>query len=1096
MNSRSRHWSTLVLILTAVAAGGTDAVPVAALDRAGALRVDYGGVRFIAGDSLLLMDGDWKAMDTPMREKPKLTDGVGGSTATFQSPLTTLSKTVRNLPDQTEVTWQFTMKPDPRGGHVELCLALPVELLADWPPTAATHDVQRSDKALSLTTAFGRFDLDVGGSTSPWSLDDLRTVPWSGAFRLRFAPAYDPAAGCTATAVLRIKAAPAASPAYLALPLDAVGNRGLTDERADDGQGGWTDQGENDLHTFAPGRYTFLGLPFSIGTKVAVLRGKERPAFPLQTEALAVNARLARLAFLHTCAWSADFRQPIAEYVVTYDDGQTARIPVRYGLDVNDWWGAREPLSARLAWAGHNGTAQVGLFVMTWENPRPDTLVKSLQCVSLDRGATPVWLAVTGIVAGALTPTQLALLDRVFADRDAGVVDTTGWFPCPIAWRDGIVPGSALDVSFLNHAPAGSRGFLKVRAGHFAWGATAAAEPVRFWGTNAALYGPFPEKEDAPGIARCLARQGVNLCRLHLYAVYEDTMIAPDGSLDPAALDRWHFFIAQLKANGIYVYMDLNDGMLFDRLLTHKAEAQGKDLKLASLFSRELIEVTKDFARRVFTATNPYTGMRMVDDPAICLYEITNENSMTMEWGSLKSRLPASYYAELETRWQEWLRKGGLPERALPETLGKADAAARRFGAELQRAYLEEMQTCLREAGVRAPICGTNITFTLGDLWASENMDYTNDHAYWDHPNVQARPMTYGNACAVRSPAWSLPMIPAFARAKVAGKPVAASEWNFCFPNDYRCEGLPFMAAYSAFQDWDALLFYCATGSFDAGRWSRFRENPAVLVHSQQADPATWGLSQVCALLFRRGDVRPAPSAVQLTYAPDDVWRNEPVLGKLPFLPALTRVETRLVPQRSASPLDAVSERATAAERYAGALQVLGASTSSERCIRSSTGEVVRHAALGLFLVNTPRNQIAVGNLPALADLPQELADLQLTVQNRFATIAACSLDGKPLRESGRILLVAVGNARNASTQAANGLLQDMGKAPVLAEPVVARVALARAAPGALRVHALDPLTGARRREVPVETAADGTTASFGVAGEYGTLYYELVTVP
>lgn len=1085
-----------VIILSAIATLRADTVPVATLDRAGALRVDYAGVRVIAGDSLLLMDEAWQAIDTPMRETPKRETRADGAVATFESPLTALTKTVRNLPEHTEVTWQFTMKPDPRGAHVELCLALPAELLADWPPAGATHDVQKSDAALALATAFGRFDLDVGGSTSPWSLDDLRTVAWSGTFRLRFAPAYDPAAGCAAKAVLRVQASPSAASAYLSLPVAVAGNRGLTDDQPDDGQGGWTDQGENDLRTFVPGRHAFLGLPFSVGPRVAVLRGKERPALPLQTEPVPVNARLARLAFLHTCAWSAEFRQPVAEYLVTYEDGQTARVPVRYGVDVLDWWGAREPLSARLAWSGHNGSAPVGLFLMTWENPRPDAPVKTVQCVSLDSGAVPVWLAATGVVAKALTPAQLALLDRVFADRAAGAVDTTGWVPCPLAWRDGIAPGSALDLSSLNHAPAGRYGFLKISAGHFAWQDAAADGPVRFWGTNAALYGPFPEKDDAPGIARCLARQGVNLCRLHLYAVYADTMIAEDGSLDPVALDKWHFFIAQLKANGIYVYMDLNDGMLFDRLLQHTVDAQGKDLKLAALFDRELIDVTKDFARRVFTAPNPYTGLRLVDDPAICLYEITNENSMTMDWGSLKARLPAVYYAELESRWGEWLKTQGLPESALPESLGRASAESRRFGAELQRAYLEEMKACLRDIGVRAPICGTNITFTLGDLWASEGMDYTNDHAYWDHPNVGARPMTYGNGCAVRSPVWSLPMIPAFARAKVVGKPVVASEWNFCFPNDYRCEGLPFMAAYSAFQDWDGLLFYCATGSFDAGRWSRFRENPAVLVHSQQADPSTWGLSQVCALLFRRGDVRPAPAAVELTYAPEDVWRNDPVLGKLPFLPALTRVETRLVPQRSPSPLDDALAPAAAVDRYTAALRALGAMTSDERCIRTSTGEVLRHAALGLFLVNTPRTQIAVGNLPALADLSEGLADLRLSAQTRFAAVAASSLDRKPLRDAGRILIVAVGNARNASTRAANGLLLDMGKAPVLAEPVVADVTLARRAKGTARVYALDPLTGERRRDVPVHAGPDGHGVAFAIGGEYATIYYEVTFLP
>ena len=305
-------------------------------------------------------------------------------------------------------------------------------------------------------------------------------MAWSGTFRLRFAPAYDPAAGCAAKAVLRVQASPSAASAYLSLPVAVAGNRGLTDDQPDDGQGGWTDQGENDLRTFVPGRHAFLGLPFSVGPRVAVLRGKERPALPLQTEPVPVNARLARLAFLHTCAWSAEFRQPVAEYLVTYEDGQTARVPVRYGVDVLDWWGAREPLSARLAWSGHNGSAPVGLFLMTWENPRPDAPVKTVQCVSLDSGAVPVWLARHGVVAKALTA-QLALLDRVRRPRRGAVPRAGSHARSPGATGS---PQARRSISALNHAGRPLR-TLKISA-VTSPGRTRRRRPMRFWGTNAA----------------------------------------------------------------------------------------------------------------------------------------------------------------------------------------------------------------------------------------------------------------------------------------------------------------------------------------------------------------------------------------------------------------------------------------------------------------------------------------------------------------------------------------------------------------------------------------------------------------------------------
>ena len=1065
------------------------------LEPHGGLVVRVGDVPVLAGDSLLLMDEAWKPLDTVMRATARLERRESTTIARYETPLTTLAKTVTSGPEGVEARWEFKMKPDARGRQVELCIALPSAVLADFPASGKTHDAIRSQEEIRVSSFLGELVFDVRGSSAPWSLDDMRKVEWAKAFRLRFAPAYDPAKGLDAVAVLRVKALPTRSPAFVPLDVAGAGNRGLSDQAADDGQGGWTDQGANDLRVFAPGARTFRGIPFRVGEKVLLLRGKERPAFPVEGAPLPVNSKLARLYLLQTAAWSADFCQPIAEYVLTYADGKTERIPVRYGVDVNDWWGASEPLEARLAWSGDNGSNTVGLYLMRWENPRPDVEVRSLQARSRESASVPVLLAATGIVPGALAPEQVALLDTAFTQQSEADVRTDGWFPAPIAWHDGIEAGSALDVSFLNDAPAGKHGFLRVREGRFVF-EKQAAQPVRFWGTNAALFGPFPAKEDAPGIAACLARQGVNMVRLHLYAVYENTLIAPDGSLDAGALDRFCYFIAQLGSQGIYSYMDLNDGMFYDRLVGKKLPAGNDKLKVASLFNRDLIEAQKKLARLLFTHVNPYTGLRLCDDPAIALWEVTNENSLTMGWGTamgwgtLKARLPEPYYAELRGLWRDWLRARGETEPDLPDTLGGegSDPLSRRFAAELQRRYLEEMRDHLRALGVKAPICGTNITFTPGDLWASQGMDYTNDHNYWDHPNVSARPMTYSNRPAVKSAPWSLPMIPTFARTKVRGKPVVASEWNYCFPNDYRCEGLPTMAAYAAYQDWDGLLFYCATGSFDAGRWERFHTAPKILVHSQQTDPATWGLSQVCALLYRRGDVRVGRRVVPLRIDDTALWENRTPLGRVPFLPALARVETELGAGKQAAWLEPADATKKPEEVYRDVLAALKDRQSSDRRIVNDTGEIARDAEDGILTVDTPRAQMASGFLSRPAEV--KLGNVAITCETRFATVALASLDGKPIAQSRRMLLVAVANARNTGQKCSARRLESVGDAPVLAEPVAARLSLRLDAPAGVRVYSLDTLTG--KRLAPVPAKVEGPALTLRIGPEAKTIYYEV----
>ncbi len=1077
----SRLWIGLCAVASQVAGG-----QVAEVDPNGGLTVRYGGVPILAGDSLMLMDAAWKELDPTFRGSAKVTRSEGVVTTSWAGEIVTLTRTVKPAADGVEIRYDVAMKPDPRGRNVELCLGIPAALLDHLPAAAATHGVQQSAESLLLPTIAGDVTLDLRGSTSAWNLDDLRTVAWSKSFRLRFAPAYDPAKGLTATALLRVTATPSISPAFLTLDVAARGNRGLRDEVADDGQGGWTDQGENDLRVLTPGRRAALGLPWETGAKAVILRGGERPQYPNESEPVPVGAAVERLYLWHTSAWPAEFRQPIATYVIRYADGQTVELPVRGGVDVNDWWGAIEPVEARLAWRGENAQSTVGVFAQRWDNPRPEAPVAEVALRSAGGSAVPIWLGATAVRTGALTPAQVNLLDEVWRARAEPAVTTAGWIPAPIAWRDQITPGSALDVSFLNDAPAGRHGFLTVRDGHFVF-ERGDGQAVRFWGTNAALYGPYPDKADAPGIAAGLARQGVNMVRLHLYAVYDNTIIAPDGSLDPDALDRFCYFIAQLKEAGVYTYLDLNDGMQFDRLVGHALPGTGGELKLASLFDAELIAAQQKLARMLFTAVNPYTGLRLCDDPATALYEITNENSVTMGWGSLKSRLAEPYYAQLDGLWRTWLKQHGQPERELPATLGGGDDLSRRFGAELQAKYLATMQAFLRELGVKAPICGTNITFTLGDLWASRELDYTNDHGYADHPNVGVRPMTYANLPSVTAAAWQLRMIPTFAKAKLHDKPMVASEWNYCFPNDYRCEGLPQFTAYAAYQDWDGLLFYCATGSFDAGRWSRFHDNPAILVHSQQTDPATWGLSQVCALLYRRGDVRVGQQVVRLAHGPARLWADQSELSALPFLPALARVEAELTPTDQPAALG-LDPAAAIEDRYAAALQALGNDRSSAQRIVSDTGELARDPDPGTFTVDTPATQFATGFLARRGDI--RLANLRIVCATRFATIAATSLDGQPLAASRRILVAAVANARNSSTVADGRRLEDMGKGPVLAESVSANLALAAARPGELKVYALDTLTGERRGEVAA-TVVDGAL-SWSIGPEQTTIYYEV----
>ena len=179
-------------------------------------------------------------------------------------------------------------------------------------------------------------------------------------------------------------------------------NMALSDDRANDETGGWTDQGSGiDLRALPTGDIAMAGVPFHVlgpseaGGKAAImLRGNERPCFPEVVEGIPVNVRCRYLAFAHASAWTGSGAQRVATYRIRFADGAVVEAPIVVGQNIEDWWHTTTKLSdARLGWSGRTASGgEVGLFVMKWSNPFPDQKVSSLSLLSTGR-------AVAGVVA-------------------------------------------------------------------------------------------------------------------------------------------------------------------------------------------------------------------------------------------------------------------------------------------------------------------------------------------------------------------------------------------------------------------------------------------------------------------------------------------------------------------------------------------------------------------------------------------------------------------------------------------------------------------------------------------------------------------------
>jgi len=148
------------------------------------------------------------------------------------------------------------------------------------------------------------------------------------------------------------------------------------------------------------------------------------------------------------------------------------------------------------------------------------------------------------------------------------------------------------------------------------------------------LTGPanFPTHEAADKLAGRLARFGINCVRLHFMDTWyinfmpkpTQAILADDThtqrNLDPKQLDKLDYMIAALKKRGIYVNMNLHVGRTLDeRDGFENAEGLPWANKGIGQFEPRMIELQKEYAQKLLTHVNPYTGNPYTDEPCVAM---------------------------------------------------------------------------------------------------------------------------------------------------------------------------------------------------------------------------------------------------------------------------------------------------------------------------------------------------------------------------------------------------------------------------------------------------------------------------------------------
>ncbi len=637
--------------------------------------------------------------------------------------------------------------------------------------------------------------------------------------------------------------------------------------------------------------------------------------------------------------------------------------------------------------------------------------------------------------------------------------------PYNIDWRTG--NQTEFNLSGIIDKPAGAAGFVQIKNGHFF---TADGKRLKIWGINLSGGACFPEKEDAPQIAAFLARYGLNGVRLH----FLDSQWGPERSvidindltsrkLNQEQLDKFDFFVAELKKQGIYSNINLNVGRGFkpgDGI--PESEYLGF-AKAATLFNDRMVMLQKEYAYLLLTHKNPYTGNRYTDEPALIIVEIVNENSLVEAWfgdrlnGKKYSRNPSTwsaippYYAmELTRKYNQWLAENIFKKQieSIAEEAGRDEdgliprmvsnefkgASKLRFHTEasfiinMEKRFFSEMHHFLKSTlGLKAHVVGTsdhNHNKSGYPLLSSlSELDVIDGHVYWQLPGRRTDvetgevKITFNYTPMVNEPAIST--VVQLSRSAISGKPYTVSETNHPFPSEYACEGIPILSAYALLQDWDG-IFYFTLEHTNPKEWIQKVPGSFDVYH----DPVKMTNLAVAGLMFHRGDISKADSIILRDYNQKEIIEGiRTNLGQMPFF---TPGFNSALPLIYRTRINGFFREHVEYPEF-----------EKPNPIVSQNGELKWYHTedKGVVTVNTAKSQGLIG---FVENFDKGLPCLEVDIENDFCSVILSTTDNKDLVESENLILAATSKFEltNMKYNETHTELTQQPEKPGLIEPV------------------------------------------------------------
>ena len=621
-------------------------------------------------------------------------------------------------------------------------------------------------------------------------------------------------------------------------------------------------------------------------------------------------------------------------------------------------------------------------------------------------------------------------------------------------------------------------------------------------------------------------------------------------------MDALDYFFSELKKNGVYVHL-----VLTWLELGESAQERGKlppegttrdNSKLRCLFGEPKAWLGwKNITELQLNHYNPYTKLAWKDDPMFVQVEHFNELSIVLS--RLKRGTAETQKFVLE-KWRGWLEKRYGTIEKLNAAWNEKDFVYnsgsfkyrgwknvgvpfvknpdwQAFALECKTAYLAYCNKVVRDLGYRGIIASENITSAPAqNPPRSEMFDSIIANTYFAHPsNFNTKNVSTKQTSCIGE---FFPNLASVISRRCPDRPMGITEYNHCWWNKYRYEMLGTFAPYAAFHNMSMLTIH--ENSVSTGVDEREKLRRRVGTFNVITSPTARASEVFASSFFVRGDVKPAKKRVDFVI--EDAYleknRNEShkaanseqmkvalITGfgvtsghSVPDAVRNVRIKPADMKMPPVGSSDTIMEdwfQDVLPSENGGGFNLKGfvAKMRENRLLsnrnitdidagvfQSDTEEIVFDASKKSVKISTPKSQLAVLEKSEKTDL----GDLKILSTSVPAAIGITSLDGRPVRDSSRLILAYATDEANTDMRTSFDRQRalDFGKAPILLRKGVLRVNLRLDASKKYAVYPLC-LDGTRRAPISanfkngvlklrIDTGKlpDGITTMFEIAAE------------